>query len=192
MATIARAPRSRMAATTRPTMPAVMPGRPACTAPTTPACLSWRSTGTQSATSTPRATPGVRVTTASTSGTGPDHGPSTSTTSLPCTWFISTRLSRGTPTAAATASRLDSTAAGSSPTCPPRLRPAYGPDPRPGDRSVNARSTVRPDPAAERVDRQWNTRPNLRRVLTSLRGDPADLLRARGCVWEREHSTGAT
>ena len=71
------APRSRIAATARPTMPPSMPGRPAWTAPTTPAGTSCSSTGTQSATSTASARSVARVTIPSTAGGSPTHGPST-------------------------------------------------------------------------------------------------------------------
>ncbi len=122
--------------------PLTMPGRPAWTAPTTPARTSCSRTGTQSATSTARARSVARVTIPSTAGASPAQGPSTSTTSVPCTWFMKTSRSRDRSTSCARASRLASTSAAASPTWPPRFRPANAPPPRPADRPVKAISTA--------------------------------------------------
>ena len=70
----ARRPASRITVTALSMMPAVMPGRPACTAPITPASGSARSTGVQSATRTARASPRVFVTTPSAGGGGEPVG----------------------------------------------------------------------------------------------------------------------
>src|SRR5450631_344559 len=56
----------------------------------------------------------------------------------------------------ATSLRLDSTAEGSSPTCPPRLRLAKSPTLDPPLVDVNPQSTPRP-PIAGLCSRQWNT-----------------------------------
>ena len=102
------------------------PSRPACTAATTPATGSASRIGTQSATRTQSTSPGVAVTSASVSGTGPSCGPSTTATPVPCTWFIQTSRSSATPSSRATRARLAATSAGSSPTWSPRLNESYG------------------------------------------------------------------
>ena len=59
------------------------PTRPACTAPTTPARASASSTGTQSAVTTAKASPGVAVTRASVASNGSARGTSTISTWSP-------------------------------------------------------------------------------------------------------------
>ena len=64
----ARRPAPAIAATTASSTPPRAPFQPACAAPITPASGSARSTGPQSAVSTPRSRPGRSVTSASASG----------------------------------------------------------------------------------------------------------------------------
>ena len=161
MATMVAAPRSRIAPTARPMMPAVMPGRPAWTAPTTPARLSCRRTGTQSATSTPRASPGLRVTTASTWGAEP-VGRTRHLGDVAAVHLVhQDEMVAGHPDRLrdGRAVRLDGgrvvadvtteVEAGIRPGAPPR-RPV-------GEAEVDGA----PDPVRSMVERQWNTTTNL-------------------------------
>src|SRR6478736_7994881 len=133
------APASAMASISRRAIPFAAPRRPACAAPSTPACGSPARIGTQSAASTPRATPGAAVTIPSQSGSCSvvPPGPPTRTTVLPWTCRIHTIRSAGRPICSATTDLFTRTAEGSSPTDPPRFRLSYGAAETPPRRVVN-------------------------------------------------------
>ena len=116
------APRARASArTAASTTPAAIPGRPAWTAPTTPAPASASSTGVQSATSTARPSSGAWRHHA-VAGGGPAAVPRSVDHTRPAVALVHEEqaIARD-PNGFATSARLLSTAAGSSPTCPPRL-----------------------------------------------------------------------
>src|SRR5699024_454543 len=118
------------------------PLRPACTAATPPGPDS--STGTQSATRTATAVPGVVVSTTSATGSSPSGGTAWASqwkTSAPCTWRTK---ATGASAARARRPRLRATAAGSSPTPAPRLHEAYSPSLTPPVRVVKAAQALGP------------------------------------------------
>ncbi|GAA1394431.1 hypothetical protein GCM10009639_28560 [Kitasatospora putterlickiae] len=93
----------------------------------------------QSAVSTASAS-GRSVTTASTVGACPAGcRPVTTATSAPCTWFIQTTSAGSRPSARAAIARFSRTAAGSSPTAPPRFSSPYDEVLTPPHRVVKAK-----------------------------------------------------
>src|SRR3954471_8494166 len=135
-----RAPSAPISVNAAGSTPAARPRRPACTAATTPARRSDNRIGVQSATSTSKASPRVRVTSASAAG-GVAGGASTTATVAPCICSMPTSASMSGARSAVSCSRLAATACGSSPTCPARLRLAQGGRLTPPCRSVTATPT---------------------------------------------------
>ena len=172
----ADAPASTIAASIRSAIPPAAPRRPACTAAITAADGSPASIGTQSATSTPRARPAAPVTIPSVSKSSAGAGPvvtdaraagrsplSTLVTSVPCTCRIHTTDPGGRPAARASLALLAATAAGESPTPPPRLNESYGAADTPPRLVVTMRrirrgarppdtDAITPEPADPRVE----------------------------------------
>src|SRR5512133_2916357 len=190
----AGAPASRASARTpSAAAPAIVPRQPAWTAATAPVSGSASRTGTQSATDTQAATPGVRVTTTSASTAGA-AGPSARTARAPCTWR--TRANRS-PVSRSRRAQFSATAAGSSPTWPPRFRLANAPDDAPPLRVVkpcgNAASSwpwkIAIVPGYNRTPPMLRyVRRSIGRKLMLALGAPSLLFALVGVLWLR-HQT---
>ena len=152
-----RAPRVSMAASAAPVTRATVPRHPAWTQASTRARGSYRTTGTQSATSTASTGPGSPVTRASASPTvspgaaapRPRSAPVTTRTAAPCTWVAKTRSPRPAPTAAAARRRFSTTWPGRSPTEKLRFSVAYTPAETPPSRVVTIASAPSPSRAGQ-------------------------------------------